>query len=115
MPMRCEMKSEEVPLDFPDDQIPAVVAGAQPKVCVRSSGGRYVAGQSSEERYHRWEVCEDLAQQLVRVATREAAMRPSQSHEKTLQRVLVAVARKGWISPGELVWVICRLRVLLRW
>ena len=106
---------EELPDDFPHDSIAGVVPGAQPKICVTHSGGRYVAGQSSEERRDRWEVCEDLAQQLAPVASKEAALRPLQSHEKTLQRVLIAVARKGWVSPDELVWLICRLRVLLRW
>ncbi len=54
-----------VPDDFPRDRMPAVVPGVQTKVGVALSRGRYVVGQTEEERAERYDICEDLAHQLV--------------------------------------------------
>ncbi|SKC93234.1 hypothetical protein SAMN05446934_6471 [Paraburkholderia hospita] len=104
-----------MPDDFPLEKGPAIVPGAQPKVCARLSGGFYVAGQSDDEREERWLVCEDLASQLVRVARNDALVHPEQSPSQTLERVRVSVAHKGWVSPDELAWLIRRLQTLLGW
>ncbi|WP_246529907.1 MULTISPECIES: hypothetical protein [Paraburkholderia] len=95
--------------------MPAVVPGGQPKICVALTGGRYVAGQTREERHERWLICEDLADQLVPVARKDAAKHPEYPPEQTLERARVAVARKGWVSPDELAWLMRRLRTLLGW
>jgi hypothetical protein len=109
------MESYDVPEDFPRDTMPAVMPGAQPKIGVVLSGGIYIAGQSDEERHERWVICEDLANQLVAVAKKEAAAHPEHSLDHTLERVRVSVARKGWVSTEELAWLEKRLRILLGW
>ncbi|WP_115665645.1 hypothetical protein [Cupriavidus taiwanensis] len=107
------MNIQDVPEDFPRVVIPAVVTGAQPKICVREIDGRYVAGQTEEERYERWDICEDLAQQLLSVAQKDATGHPEHSTEETLRRVRISVERKGWVSEAELDWLIGRLGTLL--
>ncbi|MPW23261.1 conserved hypothetical protein [Paraburkholderia piptadeniae] len=109
------MTDADVPAAFPRETAPPVVSGAQPKVCARLSNGVYVNGQSDDEREERWLLCEDLANQLVRVARNEALAHPAQSPTQTLERVRVSVARKGWVSPDELEWLIRRLNELLGW
>lgn len=108
------MNLDDVPADFPRIAIPAVVTGVQPKIGVREIDGRYVAGQTDAERYERWDICEDLAQQLLPVAQRDEAGHPGQSREQTLRRVRLSVSQKGWCSEDELDWLIGRLAALLQ-
>ncbi|MFM0591384.1 hypothetical protein [Paraburkholderia dilworthii] len=107
--------SSNVPDDFPRAQTPGVVPGAQPKVCVVLSDGKYVAGQTDVEREERWSICEDLAHQLVSKAQKDAAFHPQHSADDALERVRAAVVHKGWVSSDELTWLISRLRSLLNW
>jgi len=109
------LQPTEVPDDFPGNSTAAAVAGAQPKVCVRESGGKYVSGQTDAERYERGYICEDLAHQLIPKARNDAAAHPAHDADTTLERIRVAVARKNWVSPEELNWLIVRLRTLLNW
>jgi hypothetical protein len=91
------------------------VGGVQPKVCVVVREGKYVAEQTDRERQERWDICEDLAHQLVPKARKDAAAHPEHNADNTLERVRLAVASKGWVSPDELRWLISRLRALLDW
>jgi hypothetical protein len=109
------MEVGDVPDDFPRDTTAAVVSGATPKVCVRLVGRKYCADQSDDERLECWLVCEDLAAQLVAVATRDAVSNPELSRQQTLQRVKTAVQAKNWLPAGELDWLLRRLKALLGW
>jgi len=109
------METDEVPEEFPRDTMPAVMPGMQPKIGAVLHDGIYIAGQTPEERHERWLICEDLAGQLVPVAEKDAASHPKQSPEHTLERVRVSMARKAWVSPNELAWMMHRLRMLLGW
>lgn len=109
------MNFDDVPDDFPRPTVPAVVPGAQPKVGATLSWGVYIAGLTPEERYERWVICEDIVQQLLPVAQKDAAKYPHHSPDETLGRVRVAVARKGWVSPDELDWLLQRMKTLLQW
>jgi hypothetical protein len=105
----------KAPDDFPLDKTPAAVSGAQPKIAGRLVDGQFVVGQTAEERDERWDVCEDLARQLMPKALRDAEKHPEHTKDETLLRMRGAVAAKGWVSPEELGWLIERLRVLLGW
>ncbi|MDN7407976.1 hypothetical protein QZM42_05380 [Burkholderia vietnamiensis] len=105
----------DVPDDFPRDVTPASLSGAQMKLAGRLIDGRFVVGQTPEERAERWDLCEDLAQQLVPKAQADAAKYPNNAHAVTLQRIRNAMARKGWVTVVEMDWLIERLRVLLEW
>lgn len=104
-----------VPDDFPRDVTPASLAGRQMKLAGRLIDGKFVVGLTAEERYERWEVCEDLAQQLVAVAHKDAAKFPQHSLEVTLRRVRRGIEGKGWLSVVEADWLMARLRILLGW
>lgn len=108
------MNLNDVPEDFPRVAIPAVVTGVQPKIGVLEIDGRYVVGQTEEERYERWDICEDLALQLLPVARKDETAHPGQERERTLRRVRVSVSQKGWCSEDELDWLIGRLATLLQ-
>lgn len=105
----------DVPDDFPRDVAPASLSGAQPKLAGRLIDGKFVVGQTAEERFERWDLCEDLAQQLVPKARADAAKYPSNSPAVTLQRMRNAMERKQWVTVVEMDWLIERLRKLLSW
>ncbi|PRY05927.1 hypothetical protein [Paraburkholderia sp. BL25I1N1] len=104
-----------VPDDFPRDVTPASLSGAQMKLAGRLIDGKFVVGQTPEERFERWDLCEDLAQQLVPKAQADAAKYPGNTPDVTLQRVRNGLQRKGWVSVVEMDWLIERLRTLLGW
>jgi hypothetical protein len=49
-----------VPDDFPRDVTPASLAGKLMKLAGRLIGGKFVVGQTADERYQRCDLCEDL-------------------------------------------------------
>ena len=104
-----------VPANFPWQPTPASLSGSQPKLSGRMIGDKLVVGLTAEERWVRWDMCEDLAQQLVPKAIKDAAKYPQHSNDVTLGRVRRAVEAKGWTEGTETDWLIERLRVLLRW
>ncbi|KVT83343.1 hypothetical protein [Burkholderia ubonensis] len=109
------MNLNDIPDDFPRPTLPAVVPGGQPEVGVALSWNVYLAGLTPEERYERWVICEDIAKQLLLVAQKDAAKYPHHSPDETLERLRRSVARKGWVSPAELDWLLQRMKALLQW
>lgn len=105
----------EVPDDFPRDTTPASLPGAQAKLAVRRIGGRFIIGLTAAERFVRWDLCEDLAQQLVPKALKDAAKFPQNSHDVTLRRMRRAIEGKGWTTVVETDWLMARLQTLLGW
>lgn len=105
----------KAPSEFPW-KTPPVVSGAQPKLTGRLIDGKFVVGETAEERDARWDYYEDLAQQLVAPALKDVKKHPENAHEKTLRRVRNTVADKDWVEgKAEMDWLIERLRVLLGW
>lgn len=104
-----------VPADFPWQPILTSLPGAQPKLAGRLINGKYVVGLTADERYVRWDMCEDLAQQLVPKALKDATKFPEHSHDTTLKRVRRAIEAKSWTEGLETDWLIERLRGLLGW
>ncbi|MFM0121092.1 DUF2442 domain-containing protein [Paraburkholderia sp. RL18-101-BIB-B] len=112
---RDERLSSQVPADFPWDPTPALLSGSQPKLAGRWLDGRFVVGLTAEERWVRWDMCEDLAQQLVPKTLKDAAKYPEHSHDVTLRRIRRAIANKRWTERVETDWLMQRLRALLGW
>ncbi|MFM0292140.1 DUF2442 domain-containing protein [Paraburkholderia sp. RL17-380-BIE-A] len=110
-----EKLSSQIPDDFPSDTTPASLSGSQPKLAARRIAGRLVVGLTAPERYQRWEICEDLARQLVSKTLKDAAKFPGHSHDTTLRRMRRAIEGKRWTSAVETDWLMERLRVLLGW
>jgi hypothetical protein len=106
---------QKVPDDFPWDTTPASLSGARSKVAGRMIDGKLIVGLTANERYQRWDLCEDLAQQLVAVAHNDAAKFPQHSRDVTLQRVRRAIEGEKWVSVVEADWLVERLRILLGW
>ena len=104
-----------IPEDFPRP-IPAVVGGAQPKiVAILTTLGIYK--EDCESREERHEVCEDMAQQLMKYCSRKREEYPSWSEESTQQKTLAAFSKKimagDWkFSKPEQDWIELRLRTL---
>lgn len=112
---RDERLTSCVPVDFPWDPTPGLLSGTQPKLAGRWVDGRLIVGLTAEERFIRWDMCEDLAQQLVPKTLKDAAKFPSNSRDVTLRRMRRAIANKEWTERVETDWLMQRLRVLLGW
>ncbi|MGF6968771.1 hypothetical protein OKW43_005799 [Paraburkholderia sp. WC7.3g] len=112
---RDERLTSCVPVDFPWNPTPALLSGTQPKLAGRWVDGRLIVGLTAEERYIRWDMCEDLAQQLIRKTLEDAAKYPEHPREVTIRRMRRAIERKQWTERMETDWLMARLRVLLGW
>ncbi|WP_370882092.1 DUF2442 domain-containing protein [Paraburkholderia graminis] len=88
---RDERLTSCIPVDFPQNPTPALLSGTQPKLAGRMIDGRFVVGLTAEKRWVRWDICEDLAQQLVAKTLKDAAKYPKNSREVTLRRVRHAI------------------------
>jgi hypothetical protein len=110
-----DQMTTQVPDDFPWNPTPALLSGTQPKLAGRLIDGRFVVGLTAEERYIRWDMCEDLAQQLVPKTLKDAAKFPQNSRDATLKRMRRAIEGKQWTERVETDWLMERLRVLLGW
>lgn len=111
------MTQRVIPDDFPREQPPGVVTGVQPKLVVRLIDGKYYTGLTEDELWERYDICEDLAQQLAGYATRKMS-----EHgwlvDDVLRRVEASVVKKVstrvWeFSPAEIAWTMKRTRELL--
>lgn len=112
---RDERLNSQVPDDYPRDTTPALLSGTQPKLSGRWIDGRPVVGLTAEERFIRWDMCEDLAQQFIRKTLEEAAKYPQHSRDVTLNQMRRPVEGKRWTSVVETDWLVARLRILLGW
>lgn len=112
---RDERLTSQVPTNFPWDPTPALLSGTHPKLAGRMIDGRFVVGLTAEERWVRWDMCEDLAQQLVAKTLQDAAKHPQHSSEVTLNRMRRAIEGKKWTARVETDWLMERLRSLLGW
>jgi hypothetical protein len=112
---RDERLTSCVPVDFPWDPTPALLSGTQPKLAGRWIDGRFVVGLTAEERYIRWDMCEDLAQQLVPKILKDAANYAQHPNDAMLRRMRRAIEGKKWTERVEADWLMERLRILLGW
>ncbi len=106
-----------VPDNFPREPAPGVLPGAQPKLIVRETDGRYHAGLTDEELWTRYDGCEDLAGQLVEYGVRKMSA-SGLSLDDALRRVDKGLRAKvgagQWdFSPAEITWVMKRTHELL--
>ena len=105
----------EVPADFPVRVPIAAITGAQPKLAVLlGADGRYRAsGTSPEQTRADYEMCEDLAQQLVAYCRKKLPL--FKSRKRTMVAVYRGLLAKRWCTADQSLWVIRRTAVLLQW
>jgi hypothetical protein len=103
--------------EFPHETITGTVGGVQPKVLVRRDvDGNYVSGGPTlSEVLERFEVCDDLAEQLSIYAMRKKRENPEWTTEFNVERTRKAIADKvasgKWtLSAAEQSWIIERVR-----
>ncbi|AZG14506.1 hypothetical protein EHF44_14275 [Cupriavidus pauculus] len=112
------MTDRHVPDDFPRQPDPGSVTGVQPKLLVREVDGRYQSSLTEEQRWVRYDACEDLASQLAAYASRKITT-SGLSSDVALTRaergVRLKVDAGEWdFSQREVAWVMKRTRQLLQ-
>lgn len=110
-------KFAQVPADFPLPVPAGTVAGVMPKSLLVDYGGKlYAPGSTPPEIFERWDICEDLAQQLrsksIEAKTGKRAYMPE---EDILAEFLEQLLETDWGSDAEMKWVIRRAAQLLDW
>jgi len=111
------MASRDIPNDFPPAVSLGVVSGAHPKLLVRKEGDQFVFGLDEAFVRSRYELCEDLAQQLFRYSARKHTEHPQWTQEQLLAKVDAALRAKSFswgLSPAEDAWVLQRLAALMQ-
>jgi hypothetical protein len=107
----------QVPVDFRRPVPAGAVAGVMPKSLLVDYGGKlYAPGCTPPEMFERWDICEDLAQQLHGKSV-EAKMgkRAYMAEEVILAEFLEQLLETDWGSDAEMMWVIRRTAHLLDW
>ncbi len=105
------------PADFPRPVHLGAVPGAQPKLLMTQYQGRfYVPGCTPPELLERWNICEDLAQQLVAKSLEsKTGKRAHMTDTEILAQYLPRLIATNWTSEAEARWVIRRTGELLKW
>ncbi len=105
--------SLEVPADFPRETY-AAVSGVQAKLAARLINGQFVTGMTPEELYERWDICEDLAQQLATRTRRHQAEGRADDLDAHFKDTERRVRHQPWeLSSEEIDWVMKRTRELV--
>ena len=101
----------EIPADFPHEEFRlGGVPGAQPKLLVRNVGEKYFSEMTDQERTERYEICADLAQQLISYCKRKQTENPEWSIGDVLRKTSRGLRSKNWdFSETEILWMMERV------
>ena len=104
-----------VPADFPRNPFPTSLTGSQLKFSARKIGDRYIVGLTAEELQERYEMCQDLAGQLIARTKRkkEEGLVPDIDafYSDTERRIRSQSERDSWdFSEPELKWIFEKMR-----
>lgn len=106
-----------VPTDFPrPSPVLAAIEGRLTDDLEEHDGKVYAVGSSPRSMRESWEICEELAQHLVRechylVEGPWAHL----SEEDILMNQLIRMNKFGWGTECEMNWVIHRVAAILKW
>ena len=104
-----------VPSDFPREPLVGGVSGAQPKLLARLISDKYNSGITEEEWKERYEICQDLSQQLILYCQKKQLEKPKWSIEDILRKTSQGIRSKNWeISETEFIWMMERVAQGLR-
>ncbi|WP_147375700.1 hypothetical protein [Noviherbaspirillum cavernae] len=112
-----EAKYSRVPADFPRPVHFGAVPGMQPKLLATKYNGRfYSPGCSPPELFERWDICEDLANQLATKSLEsKAGKRAHMTEAQILDQYLPRLIETKWTSEPEARWVIRRTAEIIGW
>lgn len=104
----------DIPDDFPKEPPLAALSGAHPKLAVVFQDGVYKTEGAEEHIAQRFDICDDLRQQLIGYSKRKLKERPDWTLDEYLIQLRASLPRKGWgLSPREMDWLVARLRLEL--
>jgi hypothetical protein len=107
-----------IPADFPRTENVAALTGVQPKLAVRldAESHTYTSALTLPELEARYEMCEDLAQQLVQKCRKNRATKYAALTEpEILAALLKKLNATGWGTKAEMEWVIRRTANIFGW
>ena len=109
----------EIPADFPREEVLGSIGGTQPKLLLKKSpDGTYGPVQPTEaEVLARFEIAADIVGQLHDYFVRKQSENPEWTAEQNLERIRKGLASKAadgqWpFTPREQAWIMNRLHKL---
>ncbi|MCU6434625.1 hypothetical protein LPB67_12670 [Undibacterium sp. Jales W-56] len=110
-------KYNQIPADFPMTALQGAISGVQEKLLLTEHDGKfYPLGTSPQERFQRWEICDDLVRQFSEKSLgSKTGKRAHMSEVEILQQYYERLLKIGWVSDAESVWVINSVSDLLSW
>lgn len=104
-----------IPDDFPRHPDLAALSGAQPKIAVRLVDGKYTSAYTQAELETRYDVCADLATQLVAYYHRKKAQQPDRKQDELLERIGESLSQQGWgLTNAEIEWCMRQVRAAIQ-
>lgn len=109
--------SSEIPSDFPRLALLGSVTGGQPKILLIEENGKFYApGMNPSALQNRFELCEDLVNQLVpKLLVAKAGKLSHLKEVEILQNYRTRLTAKKWTSIEEAHWIIDRVAKSLGW
>jgi hypothetical protein len=113
--MTSDASAIAVPDDFPDEDAPGCVSGAQPKMLLRQVEGSFGTRMPAAQRRAEWTRAEDMAQQMKAYCLRKLAEGAVRDEQGALLRGLGGLRAKPWFSDPQNLWIMRRVADLLGW
>lgn len=108
----------EVPDDFPRDSEQASLSGVNPKVAVvrDAVSGNFRLPTATAELVARYEMCEDLASQLVaKVQANRSGKYAAFTDQEILGQLLRKLTATNWGTHAEMAWTVLQVSKQLGW
>lgn len=107
----------KLPFDFPRPISLGAVPGGQPKFLVTSYQGKfYPLGCTPPELYERWQICEEIVQELtIRSRESKAGKHSHMSEVTILEQYLTSLIKTDRASEAEARWIIRQVARTLEW
>lgn len=114
--MTFENGPYSVPDDFPHPQATGTVAGTQPKLLLTAWDGKFYTGLTPPERHARWEIIEDLAQQIIaKISASRTSKYAALTENEILGQYSALLVQSDFGSEQEMRWLIRRVAQVLGW
>lgn len=99
--------SNGIPPDFPRPVMLGSITGAQPKILLIEEGGKfYTQGMTPSDLKDRFEICDDLVNQLALKSLESKAGKRSHLNEaEILLQFRTRLIAKKWTSIEEAYWI----------
>lgn len=105
-----------IPSDFPNDFSSSLLSGTNPKVqMVEVDGKYYEEGNTPNEQYDIYLMCEDMASQGHTYCLRKIEEGKVADPYAALLRLFAGLQAKDWCASKQKIWIVNRVAAIGNW